>query len=156
MFNFVTLQSLFLFDLVLLVLVLALLFQVWRLTSHYNRLTQGVSSSTLMQVLEGIQKTLSQHEKKLLNQEKKLASLRQRLRQALQRVILRRFNPFSHTGGKQSFILAFLYEDDNGVMITSLHSRENTRFYVKSIKAGESEEHSLSPEEEKLIRRRRG
>jgi len=156
MFNFVTLQSLFIFSLVLLILILVLLFQVWRLTSHYNHLTQDVSSAPLMQILERIQKNLSQHEKKLLHQEKKLTSLRHRLRQTLQRVVLQRFNPFSHTGGKQSFILAFLDEDDNGVMITSLHSRENTRFYVKSIKAGEGEDCSLSPEEEKLIRQRRG
>ncbi len=155
MFNFITLQTLFLFDLFLLIILLLLLFWLWRLTSHYNRLIRSTKAKSLIKVLESLQKTLAQHEKKILKQEDHLSQLKTKLRQSLQKVILHRFNPFTHTGGKQSFILALLDEDDNGILLTSLHSRENTRFYVKSIKRGEGEEFDLSPEEEKILRSKR-
>ena len=155
MFNFLTLEVLFYFNLALLLLFLILLFWLWRLTSHYNRLTRSTKAKSLIKVLESLQKTLAQHEKKILKQEDYLSQLKAKLRQTLQKVVLHRFNPFTHTGGKQSFILALLDEDDNGILLTSLHSRENTRFYVKSIKRGEGEEFDLSPEEEKILRSKR-
>jgi hypothetical protein len=40
--------------------------------------------------------------------------------------------------------------DDNGVVITGLHTRERTRLYLKSIKQGKSE-YDLSKEEKESV-----
>jgi hypothetical protein len=71
----------------------------------------------------------------------------------VQHLTLKRFNPFGDTGGDQSFILAILDGNKDGVVITSLHSRENTRFYVKSVEGGVGIDHPLSDEEQKIISR---
>src|SRR3989344_5821662 len=68
----------------------------------------------------------------------------------VQRVGLVRFNPFSETGGDQSFALALLNGKDNGVVLLSLHGREGTRVYVKPVKDGEST-YELSKEERQAI-----
>ena len=57
-------------------------------------------------------------------------------RHAVQRVGLVRYNPFEDTGGNQSFALALLDADANGVMLTSLHSRQATRVYLRTIIGG--------------------
>ncbi len=46
------------------------------------------------------------------------------------------YNPFEDTGGNQSFALALLDADANGVMLTSLHSRQATRVYLRTIVGG--------------------
>ncbi len=63
-----------------------------------------------------------------------------------------RYNPFEYSGGNQSFSIAILDSLENGVVITSLYSREGNRVYSKPIKKGESE-FSLSDEEINAIQK---
>jgi hypothetical protein len=65
---------------------------------------------------------------------------------AIQKLGIVRFNPFKEVGSDQSFSVAFLDDNDNGVVITSHYSREGNRVYGKPIKSGESG-YSLSKEE---------
>ena len=67
-------------------------------------------------------------------------------RKAVQRVGLVRFNPFEDTGSNQSFALALLDGEEDGVVISSLHSRVSTRIYAKPINQGRSDA-ALSAEE---------
>ena len=68
----------------------------------------------------------------------------------VQKVGVIRYNPFSGVGGNQSFSLALLDSNNNGVVITSLLGRDGNRVYGKPIKNGKSE-YSLSEEEKKAI-----
>ncbi|MDQ3938834.1 MAG: DUF4446 family protein [Chloroflexota bacterium] len=76
-------------------------------------------------------------------------------RRAVQRVGLVRYNPFDDTGSNQSFALALVDGRDDGVVLSSLHSRQVTRVYLKQIIAGRSET-ALSEEETEALRRARG
>ena len=69
---------------------------------------------------------------------------------SIQKIGIIRFNPFSEIGGNQSFSLALLDNNDNGVVITSFYTRQGNRIYGKSIKKGKSR-HALSREELKAI-----
>ena len=69
---------------------------------------------------------------------------------SIQCVGLIRFNPFQETGGDQSFALALLDRNGDGVVVSSLHGRTSTRFYAKPIRAGASHL-SLSEEEIQAI-----
>ncbi len=62
-----------------------------------------------------------------------------------------RFNPFTNTGGDQSFILAILNGHNDGFVISSLHSRDQTRTFAKPIKDGKGEQFELSKEEKTAI-----
>lgn len=68
----------------------------------------------------------------------------------IQKVGIVRFNPFRDTGGDQSFAIALLDYYNNGLVISSLFSREGTRVYTKPIKKGQSE-YNLSEEEKEAI-----
>lgn len=68
----------------------------------------------------------------------------------VQKVSIVRFNPFAEVGGDQSFSLALLDAKDNGVVITSLYTREGNRIYGKKITKGQST-YALSEEEKQAI-----
>jgi len=76
-------------------------------------------------------------------------------RRAFQRICLVRFNPFEDTGGNQSFALALLDADDDGIVLSSLHSRGGTRIYTKAV-AGGRPEAALSEEEAHALALARG
>lgn len=63
-----------------------------------------------------------------------------------------RFNPFKDVGGDQSFAIAMLNSKNNGLVISSLYTREGTRVYAKAILAGESEKYPLTEEEKQVIK----
>lgn len=69
---------------------------------------------------------------------------------SIQRVGIVRYNPFSGVGSDQSFSIALLDGNNNGIVITSLFSRDGNRVYGKSVKDAKSE-YSLSDEEKKAI-----
>lgn len=87
-------------------------------------------------------------ESKQINQE--LQNLRKNSQKFVQGVGMIRFNPFQEVGGDQSFAVALLDADDNGLVITSLYSREGNRIYAKPINGGVSP-YPLSEEEKKAI-----
>ena len=85
-----------------------------------------------------------------------LNKLHQELERLSQRTIQRvgvvRFNPFADTGGDQSFAIALLDGEGNGIVLSSLHSRTDTRVFAKQVQSGRSR-HALSDEEQDAIRK---
>jgi hypothetical protein len=84
---------------------------------------------------------------KVLEEMKKLEK-KQKL--SVQKIGIIRFNPFSEVGSDQSFSVALLNEENDGVVITSLYTRQENRVYGKPIKDSQSE-YSLSEEEKRAI-----
>ncbi len=69
---------------------------------------------------------------------------------ALQRFALVRYDAFEDMGGRLSFSAALLDDHGDGVVVTSINGRTETRTYAKPIKATVSE-HNLSDEERQAI-----
>jgi hypothetical protein len=74
-----------------------------------------------------------------------------RSRGSLQHVGLVRFNPFEDTGSDQSFAIALLDDRRDGIVLSSLHGRGQTRVFAKPVEGGESK-HTLSDEEAQAIK----
>ena len=74
-----------------------------------------------------------------------------RSQRSLQHIGLVRFNPFEDTGSDQSFAIALLDDQRDGIVLSSLHGRANTRVFAKPVSAGGSSHH-LSDEESEAIR----
>jgi len=68
----------------------------------------------------------------------------------LQNLGVVRFKPFPGSGGDQSFSLAITDGKGDGVVVTSIYSKNINRVYAKPLRKGISE-HSLSAEEERAI-----
>lgn len=81
-----------------------------------------------------------------------LKEVEKRLRKSVQSVHTVRFNPFKGTGGgsNQSFATTLINEDGDGVIISSLYSREHVSVFAKPIK-NHVTEHELSEEENESL-----
>lgn len=69
---------------------------------------------------------------------------------SIQKTGFHRFNPFDDTGGDNSFILALLDRDNNGVLITALYMRDSMRIYAKKVEEGKTKQ-QLSEEEYRIL-----
>lgn len=143
-FYYILLGALFLW----IVFLSFLTFRIWR---HYNKLTKGVTSEDLIKTLNRVLLRIEENTKGIDGLEKRARKLRENSRGFTQRVKLLRFNPFSDVGGNQSFVISFLDEDKNGIVISSLHSRGSTRWFAKEIVKGKGRSHKLSKEEKQVI-----
>ena len=140
---------------VLILLILgfcALTYIVIKLQTHYNRLTHGVSSSTLTQVMNELLGEFGKLKSRTSQVEKSTERIETEGLGHVQRIGVVRFNPFSDTGGAQSFTMAILDGKNDGVIMTSLYARSGNRWYVKQIIAGKGKDIELSKEELSAIK----
>lgn len=125
---------------------------LWRLKGKLKTFFAGKQASDLEGVLFEEIKRL----KKLETDTKKLFQatdeINKMANQSIQKIGVVRFNPFKDTGGNQSFAIALLNSANNGLVISSLFSREGTRVYSKPILAGESK-YPLSKEEMEALKK---
>jgi hypothetical protein len=101
--------------------------------------------------LDGQAKTFQRLEgaiRQLAAEQQKISHL---LRGAVQRVGLVRYDAFEDVGGRLSFSCALLNDEGDGVVITSINGRQDTRVYAKPVYRAESM-HNLSEEEAAAIR----
>jgi len=70
---------------------------------------------------------------------------------SVQHVGLLRYDAFEDVGGRLSFSCALLDQHGNGVVLTSINGRQETRVYAKPVADGRSG-YNLSTEEEEAIR----
>jgi cell division protein FtsB len=138
---------------VLIVWLAAMSIILWQMVSRYRRLTHGIKKKELRSFLENAISQLKKQKKATDELETWIKNLQKQEEEHLQKVGFVRFNPFIDTGSNQSFSLAILDRHDNGIVISSLHSREHTRIYAKAITKGKAEGHELSKEEKEAIKK---
>jgi hypothetical protein len=78
------------------------------------------------------------------------AQLRQRVSNLVGTVGLTRYDAFPELGGHLSWSAAFLDEAGDGVVLSTINGRSETRSYAKPVRGGRSE-HNLSDEERAAI-----
>lgn len=106
--------------------------------------------------LEDTIQILEENIEKLKNTSKKMESeievINRKLKKAIRGVETIRFNPFPDQGSNQSFAIGILNEDKDGVVISSLYSRERMSIFAKPVKNGKSE-YELSTEEQEALQK---
>lgn len=124
-----------------------LTFLLVRVLRTFSKLTKGVSEKDLKILLQEILAGIKKGEELDSALKKELERLKEEGVNNIQKIGLVRYNPFSETGGNQSFVLAVLDGKDSGFVITSLHSRESTRVFAKPVKEGKEGGFEFSKEE---------
>jgi len=79
-----------------------------------------------------------------------LNNLKKESKFSVQKVGVVRFNPFKNLGGNQSFSVALLDGNNDGIIITSFYNRNGNRIFGKPIRKGHSI-YILSEEEKSAI-----
>ena len=131
-------------------LVLVLMMRIRKVRREYRMLlgesgdqdllaTVGQSVSMTRQVEQRIQS--------ITDAQEDLAALG---RLALQRFAIVRYDAFEDMGGQLSFSAALLDDYGDGIVVTSINGRTETRTYAKSVRAMKSQ-HNLSDEEREAI-----
>lgn len=109
---------------------------------------KNLPPKTFKEILKLCQKL----EEEVANLTRELQILKRKSNFFVQKVGIVRFNPFEEIGGDQSFSIALLDAQDNGVVLTSLYNREGSKVYAKPIIQGVSK-YQLSKEEKEAIDR---
>jgi Protein of unknown function (DUF4446) len=141
--------TLVLAGLCLLVIVMLQSLQISRMKQRINMLTGGAEGD-LEAVLGQHLEIVHEVGQDLDELTARMAVLESSGRHHYARQGLVRFSPFEDTGGNQSFALALLDESDDGLVISSLHSRTGTRIYAKAVSNGNADA-TTSPEETQAI-----
>jgi hypothetical protein len=124
----------------------------WKMLSHYNKLTKGLTDQSFKSVLENLMKNIAINKKDVDYLKEYCDKMQKEGQFHIQKVGLLRFNPFKDTGGDQSFILTLTDGTDTGVVISGLYARSGTRWYTKKVVNGKGSEHELSDEERKALK----
>ena len=136
--------------------LLSLLFSVWvlarmrRLRREYAILRGDSGERDVFSALDGSIKRSEAVDVRLdevLENQRSLAAIG---RHALQRFALIRYDAFEDMGGRLSFSAALLDDHGDGLVITSINGRSETRTYAKPVK-GLSRDHTLSDAEREAI-----
>ncbi len=139
--------------LVLAAWLVILTFILLRAVRHYRFLISRVKKGDLKAILEEILNKVDRQGKQLGQLEEDFIKSEKQSLRHFQKTGFLRFNPFSDTGGDQSFCLSLLDGEDSGIVLSSLHSRGQTRLYGKLVKNGKPKDLELSLEEEKTIKK---
>lgn len=135
-------------------LVLMAIVIIWliRMEFKLHKFLKGRSASSLEELIHEVNAGLKESREFEDEMEKYLLSVETRLRNSAQGVGTVRFNAFRGTGegGNQSFATAFLNEHGDGVVISSMYSRDRVSVFSKPIAKFKSE-YELSKEEKEAV-----
>lgn len=131
-----------------------LTFRFRKLRRQQNLFVGEVKEGNLAEVMAGYVEEEKALEKKLQALNEKQKETAEILTGAIQKMAVVRFDAFEDVGGKLSFSAALLNEHGDGVVISAINGRQESRTYAKLVKKGASS-YNLSTEEEEAIARAR-
>lgn len=135
----------------LIFLIITLWSKLSKLEKRYGSMMQGADGKSLEEDFIRCKEEM----RNLMAENKELRAETARLDAVLQtaitRVAVMRFRAFEDMGSDQSYAVALLDANHDGVILSSIFARELSRSYVKPIAAGRSE-YTLSTEEKQVLR----
>lgn len=135
---------------ILALLVIIELFLIIKLQKRMRNLFMGTNAQNLEQVIN----ILGHHVEKLEKDRdyifNHLKIVDKKLSKSVRNIETLRFNPFEESGSNQSFAIAMLNDEGNGVILSSLYARDRMSVFAKPIVAGNSSQ-DLTEEEKKVF-----
>ncbi len=130
---------------VLIVLILILIFlsihlilRVKKMERKYKRFMRGKEAVSLEKQFEREFDRLDDLTDVLKAQKEEIESLHLKERQNFTKYGIVKYDAFEDVGGKLSFVLALLNDEDTGLVLNAIHSKDNCYLYLKEIVKGES------------------
>lgn len=127
---------------ILLVAVLTttsiLLVKIVNISKRYHAFMQGSDGVTMESAILSRFKEIDELKAESKYTSEKLNIACETLITAYQKVGIVKYDAFKEMGGKLSFSLCLLDDENNGFILTSMHTREGCYTYIKEIIKGES------------------
>lgn len=138
---------------VLLILYITNLVKLIKIRKEYNKfLTKLGAGQNIEEQIEAYMDKVLEVKNKNMEIEKYCKQLDKTLSGCLQKVGIVRYNAFKDTGSDLSFALAILNEENTGIVLNGIYSREVSNIYAKPIEKGTSN-YTLSQEEKEAIQK---
>ena len=119
-------------------------------TPEMRRLAEGLAKPEGEQLLAQLLAQMQTQEGRLRDLESAREQIKAQLKGAVQKIGLRRFNSETGLGGNLSFALVMLDARNHGLMLTSLHSLERSRIFLRAIINGGTDLPMMPEEQEAL------
>lgn len=131
--------SVFVILIIVIIILVSFINKYKLLASKYSVFMQGSKAKSLeSQIAEIIivNKELIELSEK---NKKNIRELFAKNKICYQKIGLEKYDAFSEMGGKLSFALTLLDEDNNGILFNSVYGREGGYSYIRDIKGGQSD-----------------
>ncbi len=138
--------------LIILLLVCMIMVRQAGIIKRYRSLMKGNEGLNLEEVLYAHIDELRAMKERAAELEKHCNELDKICASSIQRVGIVRFNAFDNTGSDLSFAVAMMDGKNNGVVMSSLFGRNESRIYAKPLVSAESS-YMLTDEEKAAIER---
>ncbi len=137
-------------------ILIALMIWIIHLEIRLKRLTAGKKGHSLESSITSLHKDLQQLQTGYRRSESAIEDLQQKTKNSIRSIETIRFDAFKESGGsgKQSFATAFINEQGDGVVISSLYARDRVSVYAKPLN-NFSSVFELSEEEKRSITKAR-
>jgi len=135
---------------ILFIWLIVLTSKLRKLKKAHRNLIGDTGVPNMEDVMRVIHERMAEVEGRQADQGQTMEQHERRLSSLKGRIGVHRFNAFSDSGSDLSFSVAFVNEDQDGVVITGIHGREQTFLYAKPIDKGQSA-YMLTPEEKTAI-----
>jgi hypothetical protein len=125
---------------------------IWMIITEkrLKRFFLGKKAKDLEDTIVALEAEIAKLNKAKENTEKDLIIINDKLRKSVRGLETVRFNPFPDQGSNQSFAIGILNEEGDGLVMSSLYSRDRMSVFAKPIKNGKSEYELTSEEKEAL------
>lgn len=130
--------------------VLIILLWILMIEIRLKRIFAGTKAKNLEESLVVLGKKLKEIETNQEKIDKHLVTIDNRLNKSIRNIETLRFNPFVDAGGNQSFAVALLNDEGNGVVLSSLYARDRMSIFAKPIVKGKSS-FELTSEEKSVL-----
>lgn len=134
----------------LIILYLVCIVKMKKLRKAYNCFMKGKDMESMEEVLMKQFDRIKVLEEADREKRKEINSLKILMQKSYQKAGLVKYDAFREMSGKLSYALALLDQNDNGVIITSMYSRDGCFSYAKEVIMGESKI-NLSEEEQEAL-----
>lgn len=124
--------------------------KIKKLKQKYNRFMNGVNEGNLETVLEDCLNKVNFVVDKNKELEYQINTIERNMYYCVQKVGIVRYNGFDNVGSDLSFSIALLDNNDDGIILSSLYSRDSSSTYAKPV-TGSKSRYALSAEEIKAI-----
>ncbi|MNC12497.1 hypothetical protein D3C76_288200 [compost metagenome] len=147
--------SMFIMGFALIIIVLAIILivqgaRIRKMRRKYEAMMSGNGIEDLESLLIDLRNQGDMLEEVQREHKTMIEAAQVKLRGMRSKVAVKRYNAFGERGNDLSFSLAIIDDNRSGVVLTSLHNRENSYIYSKPLEGGESQ-YPLSPEEKEVI-----
>ncbi len=122
----------------LIILIIFIIYKLNVMARKYSALMSGKKGADLEKIIRIRFKEMDQVKANAKRITREHKQVKKHLSSCISKYALVKYDAFQEMAGKLSFVVALLNDENSGIIINAMHSREGCFMYAKEIVAGES------------------